>query len=85
VDSLSTGTIPAIIEFILEMGLNAKKSRDYADSGCASRSYNFETKIGGVEFTLTIEANIKENSETCKRVQTGVEIKEVAKYEIVCS
>jgi len=47
VDSLSTGTIPAIIEFILEMGLNAKKSRDYADSGCASRSYNFETKIGG--------------------------------------
>ena len=85
VDSLSTGTIPAIIEFILEMGLNAKKSRDYADSGCASRSYNFETKIGGVEFTLTIEANIKDNSETCNRVQTGVEIKEIAKYEIVCS
>ena len=85
VDSLSTGTIPAIIEFILEMGLNAKKSRDYADSACASRAYNFETKIGGVEFTITIEANIKDNSETCKRVQTGVELKEIAKYEIVCS
>jgi hypothetical protein len=85
VDSLSTGKIPAIVEFILEMGLNAKKSRDYADTSCASRSYNFETKIGGVEFTLTIEANIKDDSETCKRVQTGVEIKEVAKYEIVCS
>ena len=85
VDSLSIGTIPAIAEFILSMGLEATKSRDYADSSCAIRSYHFKTKIGGVEFTLTIEASIKDDSQTCKRVQTGVEIKEVAKYEIVCS
>jgi hypothetical protein len=85
VSSLKEGAIPAILEFILSMGLEAKNNRDYADGYCASRSFNFKTKIGGVELTVTIEANIKEGSDSCKRVQTGVEIKEVAKYEIVCA
>jgi hypothetical protein len=85
VTSLREGAIPAILEFAITMGLEATKGRDYADNYCASRSYNFKTKIGGVELTLTIEANIKDGSDACKRVQTGVEIKEIAKYEIVCA
>ena len=85
VTSLRDGAIPAILEFVVSMGLEATKGRDYADSACASRAYNFKTKIGGVELTLTIEANIKEGSESCKRVQTGTEVKEIAKYEIVCA
>lgn len=85
VSSLKEGAIPAILEFILTMGFESKNTRDYADSGCASRSFNFKTKIGSVEMTLTIDASIKEGSESCKRVQTGVEMKEVAKYEIICA
>lgn len=85
VSSLKEGAIPAILEYILSMGFESKNTKDYVDNAYASRSYNFKSKIGGVQVTLTIQADVKDDSETCKRVQTGVEIKEVAKYEIVCA
>ena len=85
VSSLREGAIPAILEYVLSMGFESKNTKDYADDNFATRSYNFKSKIGGVQVTLTIQADIKDNSETCKRVQTGVEIKEIAKYEIVCA
>ena len=83
--SLKEGAIPTILEYVLSMGFNATDTKDYADSGCAARTYNFQAKIGGVDTRITINADIKEGSDSCKRVQVGTVIKEVAKYEIVCS
>lgn len=85
VTSLREGAIPTILEYILSMGFDSKDTKDYLDTSYAFRSFRFTTKIGGVELNITIEANIKEGSDSCKRVQTGVEIKEVAKFEIVCA
>jgi hypothetical protein len=34
---------------------------------------------------VRFEANINDGSDACRKVQVGTEIKEVAKYEIVCA
>ena len=85
VDSLREGPVPAICECIAGYGLEAKYTTDYAADWCASRTYKFSGKVGGVEVNVRFEANINDGSDQCRKVQVGTEIKEVAKYEIVCA
>jgi hypothetical protein len=85
VDSLREGPVPAICECVLGFGLDAKDTYDYAETHCASRTFKFAGKVGGVEVTVRFEANINDGSDACRKVQVGTEIKEVAKYEIVCA
>lgn len=85
VDSLREGPVPAICECVLGFGLEAKDTYDYAEANCASRTFKFAGKVGGVDLTVRFEANINDGSEACRKVQVGTEIKEVAKFEIVCA
>jgi hypothetical protein len=85
VNSLREGPVPAIAECILGFGLDATDTVDYAADWCASRTFKFSGKIGGVDLTVRFEANINDGSDACRKVQVGTEIKEVAKYEIVCA
>lgn len=85
VNSLREGPVPAICECIAGYGLEAKYTTDYAADWCASRTYKFSGMIGGVEVSVRFEANINDGSDQCRKVQVGTEIREVAKYEIVCA
>jgi hypothetical protein len=85
VDSLREGPVPAICECVLGFGLEAKDTYDYAEALCASRTFKFAGKVGGVDLTVRFEANINDGSDACRKVQVGTEIREVAKYEIVCA
>ena len=85
VDSLKDGPVPTMCEFIMGFGLESKYTIDYAESYGASRTFKFAGKVGGVEVNVRFEANINDGSEACRKVQVGTEIKEVAKYEIVCA
>ena len=85
VDSLREGPVPAVCEFIMAYGLEAKDTYDYAEALCASRTFRFRGKIGTVDMSVRFEANINDGSDACRKVQVGTEIKEVAKYEIVCA
>jgi hypothetical protein len=85
VDSMREGPVPAICEAILGFGLDAKETSDYAADWCASRTFKFEGKIGSVRLDVRFEANVNDGSDACRKVQVGTEIKEVAKYEIVCA
>jgi hypothetical protein len=85
VDSLREGPVPAVCEFIMAYGLEAKDTYDYAEALCASRTFKFRGKIGTVDMSVRFEANINDGSDACRKVQVGTEIKEVAKYEIVCA
>ena len=72
-------------EFILGFGLESEYTFDYAESNGASRVFKFAGKVGNVDINVRFEANINDGSEACRKVQVGTEIKEVAKYEIVCA
>ncbi len=85
VDSLKEGPVPTMCEFIMAYGLEAKDTYDYAEALCASRTFKFSGKIGTVCMSVRFEANINDGSDACRKVQVGTEIKEVAKYEIVCA
>lgn len=85
VDSLKEGPVPALCEFILGFGLEAKDTTDYTNDYCASRTFKFTSNIGNVKLNVSFEAGVNEGSEACRKVLTGTEIKEVAKYEIVCA
>lgn len=85
VDSLRDGPVPAICEAILGFGLDAKETSDYAADWCATRTFKFEGAFGGVRMDVRFEANVNDGSDQCRKVQVGTEIREVAKYEIVCA
>ena len=85
VDSLKEGPVPTMCEFIMSFGLESKYTIDYAESNGASRIFKFAGKVGSVDLNVRFEANINDGSEACRKVQVGTEIKEVAKYEIVCA
>jgi len=85
VDSLKEGPVPTMCEFIMSFGLESKYTIDYAESNGASRVFKFAGKVGNVDVNVRFEANINDGSEACRKVQVGTEIKEVAKYEIVCA
>lgn len=84
-DSLKEGKVPAILEAIISAGFEATDSRDYANESFASRTFRFNQVLNGVQVTLAFEANIEaSDAATCRKVQTGTKIEEVATYEIVC-
>ena len=85
VDSLKEGPVPTVCEFILGFGLESKYTIDYAEEHGASRTFKFTGKVGGVDVNVRFEANVNDGSDQCRKVQVGTEIKEVAKYEIVCA
>lgn len=84
VDSLKQGTIVDIIEHAMACGFDAVGSKDYLSSWASQRSFKFTQTIAGVLIELCITANIKD-SETCRKVQVGTKLEEVAQYEIVCA
>jgi len=85
VDNLKEGKVPAMIEAAESLGFEVTGSRDYAAEWGAERTFRFELNVNGVEVILRLEAEIKDGSEACKRVQTGTKLEEVATYEIVCA
>jgi hypothetical protein len=85
VDSLKEGPVPTVCEFIMGFGLESKYTIDYAEAHGASRTFKFAGKVGGVDVNVRFEANINDGSDACRKVQVGTEIKEVAKFEIVCA
>lgn len=84
VDSLKTGAVPQVCEFLLDMGLTATETSDYASEYVADRTFKFAAKVGQVDLRVSVVANVKDSTGSCRKVQTGTTFKEVATYEIVC-
>ena len=84
VSSLKQGPIVDIIDRAMACGFEPVGTSDYLNDWASQRSFKFTHNIAGVRIELKITANIADASETCRKVQVGTELKEVAKYEIVC-
>ena len=59
----------------------AKNTNDYAE--WLSRTYRF-TIPGDVDIEFSVEANVKSDSETCRKVKVGEKLELVAQYAIQC-
>ena len=84
VKSLKEGRVPATLATAMERGFEFEAPEDYAGKWSARRKYASTAKVGLVKVRLVIEADIADDAESCRKVQTGVELEPVAKYEIIC-
>jgi hypothetical protein len=84
VSSLKEGRVPATIAAAEKAGFEFDITQDYVSETYAQRSFKAIGNFNGVRVRLTLSASVADDAETCKRVYVGKEIKEVAKYEIVC-
>ena len=61
-----------------------KGSEDYVSDWIAERTFIFNLPNGG---TLRVEARLKDQGDSgtkCRKIQTGVELKETPVYQILC-
>jgi len=66
----------------IDKDLMPVETEDYVTEWRAERSFAFIMPDGG---RLTIEARLKEDGETCRKVQVGVETVERPKYALECN
>lgn len=49
-----------------------------------SRTYRFTVKTGDIEVLLNVEANVKNDSQTCRKIRVGEKMEVIAEYAIQC-
>lgn len=86
VTSMKTGILPDLLKFLLEAGYEAQKTEDYANEHGAQRSFTYHSIQNNVKTSIRITGRIIENDDTatCRKIQTGTEVKEVPTYKIEC-
>lgn len=81
VDSIKNDpSLLGMLERAVERKLEIETS-DYVSETYAERAFRIALPHGGF---LRIEVEPKENSDSCRKVQTGTQLKEVPTYELRC-
>lgn len=83
--SLKDGRVPQVLQAAEKAGFDVDATQDYVSETFAQREFKGTGLFNGVSVRLRITAELQDETPNCRRIQTGTEIKEVAKYEIVCS
>lgn len=87
-DSMLEGVVPQILKAMLDMECEATASKDIATAEDARRQYTFKRAATDhfLAFTISVDVNIKEtDTGTCKKIQTGTKMVEVAEYKLECT
>jgi prefoldin subunit 5 len=89
VTSMKEGIAPALMRSLLEAGFDVEKSTDRATESMADRVFEFKRPAndvtGTVQVNITFTAKLIDAPDaTCRKVQTGTEIREVPTYQLVC-
>ena len=86
-DSMIEGIVPQILKAMLDIECDPTTSKDEVDAYRTSRIYRF-TRAPSDHFlaiSVTVEIIIKESDTgTCRKIQTGTKMVEVAEYKIEC-
>jgi hypothetical protein len=86
VTSLKEGAIIAVLEAAMDLGFLTEETTDYVKEYCAHRTYRFIKRYeNGSRCLLKITADVALDSESCRRIQTGVKLEEVPQFEMVCA
>lgn len=87
VTSMKEGIAPAFMRSLLEAGFDIEATKDIATDEAAQRAFEFKRPGSEtmVPMTLTFNAKLVNAPDaTCRKVQTGVEVREVPTYQLVC-
>ena len=87
VTSMKEGIAPAFMRSLLEVGFDVEATKDNISDSTARRTYEFKRPGSEtmVAVDLTFNAQLVDSPDaTCRKVQTGTEIKEVPTYQLVC-
>lgn len=86
-DSMVEGIVPQILKAMLDIECEPTASKDEVDALKTSRIYRF-TRAASEHFlaiSIKVEITIKESDTgTCRKVQTGTKMVEIAEYKIEC-
>ena len=83
--SLKDGPLPDILSKAMLVGFEPTSTDDAVGELYAERKYRFTKRLGGVVVNLTIRAAIQDaDGATCRKVQVGTKLEEVAQYQLVC-
>jgi len=77
-DSFKDSRLLNVLEYFEDLGNAKTDTRDYAQS--VNRSYRFKYD----NFMVRVDATVRSDSPTCRRVVVGTEIAKIEKYEIQC-
>ena len=84
-ESLSTGVVPAVLEAAMATGFEPGETDDRLGDYSTTRVYRFKQTVGPLRINLRVRAEVKDGSESCRKVQVGTEVKEVPVYKLVCA
>ena len=86
-DSMIEGIVPQILKAMLDIECDPTTSRDEVNAINTSRIYRF-TRAASDHFlaiSVTVTITIQESDTgTCRKVQTGTKMVEIAEYKIEC-
>ena len=77
--SFKCKALEAMLEYCETLNVGKVESKDYAES--LNRDYHFELADG---WTIHVNAYVKSDSATCRKIKVGTEVVEQAKWEIQC-
>ena len=87
VSSMKEGIAPAFMRSLLEAGFDVESTKDTATADSGQRTFEFVRPANEsmVKMTLAFNAKLVDAPDaTCRNVQIGTEVKEVAIYKLVC-
>ena len=85
VTSLKEGPLTAILEAALAAGFEPEETYDSTNSYEGARIYPMRAVVGDLRVNLRIRAVVQDaEGATCRKVQIGTKLEEVAQYQLVC-
>lgn len=87
-DSMIEGVVPQILKAMLDIECDPETTTDVVDTTKAQRVYLFKRPASDhfLEVRIKIEVNINEtDTGTCRKIQTGTKIVEIAEYALECT
>ena len=77
-DSFKRGPMPKLLDKLLNLGVEFRRSDDYAEGG----SRCFYGKLGRVD--VRVIGYLSDTAKQCQKVKIGEEVRVVPKYELCC-
>jgi hypothetical protein len=85
--SMKDGLVPQVIKVLMDAGFNPEKTEDYVSEWTGMRTFKLSRASNDkhVQMILNFQATVKaDEAATCRKIQIGVEVKEVPKYALEC-
>jgi len=85
--SMKEGLVPQMLKVLMDAGFDATSTNDYTSEWSGYRTYKLQRLASEAQAGIIVEfvaTPVKSEAATCRKVQTGVEMKEVPVWKLEC-